>query len=261
MNIDQFEHKMILALEGDLPKSEYDTLMAEIELSEELQQIWVSYQELYSDLETVPYEQPSERVKDNFYTWLDNQTDDQGKTVDISMAQNKTRILSIKRGASVAAILVCVFGFWKAYEHNAKVENTLADMSKQMETLMDQQSSTDRIKTIRVNYNPNEGDLDDKMIQVLINVINVDQSSHVRLTAVEVLTKYMDKENVREALIKRLMEEDDATVKLSIISSLGQQQDENSKLTLENIVNDDSQEKFVIDEAHMQLIRYEKVEI
>ena len=188
--------------------------------------------------------------------------DGEAKVVNIAQTGvRKGPIVMWRRWAGVAAVLICVFGFWNMYENNREAVNTLADVSMQMETLMKQQSSTDRIKAIRVNYTPDANGVDDKMINVLINVLNKDESSNVRLAAVETLANYMNHSQVREALIKRLLEEKDGGVKLSIITSLGQQQDENLKSTLENIVNDDSQEKFVIDEAHMQLIRFEKIDI
>lgn len=262
MNIEQFEDKVIQAMEGDLSDMDYQQLLKHAESDEKLKAIWSSYEELYHGMESVPLDIPSDLVRDKFYNWLGAQNGQEARVVDI--AQNgvkKGPFLIWRKWAGAAAILICVFGFWKMYEHNQNVENTLADVSNQMKTLMEQQSSTERIKAIRVNYNPNSTSVDDKMIQVLIDVLNNDQSSNVRLAAVETLAIYMDQGQVREALIKRLAEENDGGVKLSIITSLGQQQDENLKSTLEDIVNDDSHEKFIKDEAHMQLIRFEKIDL
>jgi len=262
MNIDQFENRMILALEGELSDTEYDLLLEEIEANEPLASIWTEYKDLYEGMESVPHDVPSERVKAKFHNWLESESNEGTQVIDIAQqGVKKGPILMWRKWAGVAAIFVCLFGFWKMYEYNQNVENTLADVSLQMKALMDQQSSTARIKAIRVNYDPNATSVDDKMIQVLIDVLNNDPSSNVRLAAVETLANYMDQNIVREALIKRLAEEGDGGVKLSIITGLSQQQDENFKSTLENIVNDDSQEKFVIDEAHMQLIRFEKIDI
>lgn len=263
MNIEQYENRMIQALEGDLSQKEYNLLLDEIESNEELASIWNSYKDLYANMNGVEQEIPSDSVKVRFYDWLDDEVGAGGKVVDIAQKKGIQRSPTImwRKWAGAAAVVVCVFGFWRMYDNGKNVENTLADVSKQMEILMDQQSSTDRIKAIRVNYNPNADRVDAKMINVLIDVLNNDESSNVRLAAVETLANYMNQEVVREALIKRLLAEKDGGVKLSIITSLGQQQDENLKSTLENIVNDDSQEKFVIDEAHMQLIRFEKTDI
>ena len=262
MNIDQIEDRMILALEGELNAIEYEHLMKEIETNENLKQLWKGYRELYGDLDSVTHEAPSPKVKMRFDTWLENQTSTSEKVVDMApKGIRKGPILLWRRWAGVAAVFIGLLGFWNLYEHNRQVENTLADVSSQMEELMAQQSSTARIKAIRVNYNPNSASVDDRMIQVLIDVLNEDESSNVRLAAVETLAQYMQQEKVREALISRLATERDGGVKLSIITSLGQRQDETFKSTLKKIVNDDSQEKFVIDEAHMQLIRFDKVDM
>ncbi len=262
MNTDQLENRMILALEGELSDSEFDLLLDEVKANETLTEIWEEYKELYDGMESMPHDVPSDRVKERFHSWLESESDEGSRMVDIAQqGVRKGPIMMWRKWASVAAIFVVTFGFWKMYEHNQNVEHTLADVSLQMKSLMEQQSSTARIKAIRVNYNPNHASVNDKMIQVLIDVLYNDRSSNVRLAAVETLANYMDQNIVREALIKRLADESDGGVKLSIITSLGQQQDENLKSTLENIVNDDSQEKFVIDEAHMQLIRFEKIDI
>lgn len=262
MNIDQWESKMILALEGELSETEYQHLVEEIKNDATLLSIWNSYEVLYEEMETVPQEIPSAIVKNRFEGWLAAQEIDNTKIVDIAQNDTKKRPLILwRRWAGAAAVLLCVFGFWKVYEYNQNVQSQLADVGNQMAILMEQQSSTERIKAIRVNYSPSANNIDDKMIQVLIDVLYEDKSSNVRLAAVETLAHYMDEDKVREALIKRLSEESDGGVKLSIITSLSQQQDENFKSTLENIVNDDSQEKFVIDEAHMQLIRFDKIDI
>ena len=262
MNIDEFEDRMIQALEGELSDGAYEQLMKEIEVDETLKQVWKGYKELYIDLDSVPPDEPSSKVKHRFDIWLEDQVSQSEKVVDIAAkGVRKGPILLWRRWAGVAAVFIGLLGFWNLYEHNLQVENTLADVSLQMEVLMAQQSSTARIKAIRVNYNPNSNSVDDKMIQVLIDVLNEDESSNVRLAAVETLAQYIQQERVREALISRLAVERDGGVKLSIITSLGRRQDETFKSTLEKIVNDDSQEKFVIDEAHMQLIRFDEVDI
>ncbi len=263
MNTDQFENRMILAMEGELSESEYNLLLKEIEANEPLSSMWNDYLELYQGMESMPFEMPSDRVSERFHNWLEPQPSGmKAKIVNLTQKDLKNNLFVVwKKWVGVAAVLICVFGFWQMYEYNQNVEHTLADVSHQMKTLMKQQSSTARIKAIRVNYAANSTSVNDKMIQVLIDVLNKDESSNVRLAAVETLANYMDQDKVREALIKRLAEEGDGGVKLSIITSLGQQQDENLKSTLKNIVNDDSQERFVIDEAHMQLIRYEKIDI
>ena len=257
MNIDRLEEKMIQACEGELTELEYNLLMKEIKANEELEGIWKSYQELYMDMAAVEEAIPSPSLRNNFQNWLEEEA------VSTEMPQASSTIISMnwRRWAGIAAIFVCVFGFWRMYEHNVMVEKSLAQVSSQMENMMSQQSSTERIKAIRVNFNELDQNTDKNMIEVLIRVLHNDESSNVRLAAVETLAQHMDSELVREALIKSLSTERDGGVKFSIITHLGQFQNEDVKSVLENIVNDDSQERFVIDEAHMQLIRFDEVEI
>jgi len=96
---------------------------------------------------------------------------------------------------------------------------------------------------------------------VLLKVLQVDQSSNVRLAAVETLSNYTDNENVRSGLISIITSETDAFVKIAILNALGRHNNEEVKRTLESITNDESQQKFIIDEAHLQLIKLDKIEL
>ena len=87
--------------------------------------------------------------------------------------------------------------------------------------MMKVQSPTERIKAIRVNYNQEQTDVDGKMIDVLTNVMFTDLSSNVRLAAVETWLNYIDRPDVRTALIKSIATEKDGGVKLAIVLSLG----------------------------------------
>lgn len=254
MNTSHWEDKIIAALEGDLVQPEKDDLMLQISMDKELAGLWENYEQLYSDIDTVPTDIPSLSIKHNFTKWLD--AEDGVIQNQISDRKN-VRLLPWKKWASIAAIFICVFGFWQMYNQNQKLGNSLANL----ESLMQVQSPTERIKAIRVNYNQNESDVDSEMIDVLVNVLFTDRSSNVRLAAVETLSNYMDRTDVRMALIKSIAIEKDGGVKLAIIDSLGKNQNKEIKSALENIVNDDSHEKYVIDGAHMQLIRLDKVDI
>ena len=83
-------------------------------------------------------------------------------------------------------------------------------------------SPSERIKTIRVNYNAADENLDQEVIKLLLNVLQNDPSSNVRLAAVESLTSMINNDEVRTILVSHLVVEKDAAVKLAIISSLGQ---------------------------------------
>lgn len=62
MNIDDFENRMILALEGDLSSAEPYLLMDEIEADDTLVKIWKSYQELYKYLDAITLDKPTNKV-------------------------------------------------------------------------------------------------------------------------------------------------------------------------------------------------------
>ncbi|MFT4534354.1 MAG: hypothetical protein ACJA1A_002381 [Saprospiraceae bacterium] len=245
---------MIAALEGDMGQTQKEQMMIQIENDEHLTEIWENYNKLYSHIELVAIDVPSLSVKHNFSKWL---AEEAGSIENQTKRAKVVKLFPWRKWAGIAAVFVCVLGFWQVYNKNQQMGSSLANL----ELMMQVQSPTERIKAIRVNYKHEQIDVDGQMIEVLVNVLFTDKSSNVRLAAVETLSNYMDSPKVRTALIKAIATEKDGGVKLAIIDSLGKKQNKEIISTLENIVNDDSQEKYVIDGAHMQLIRLDKVDI
>jgi len=254
MNTNLIEDKIIASFEGELSEEENNELIALLKADKNHMEIWENYKLLYNDIEELPDDLPGLSVRRNFSQWLETEAKELEITKEDSPKIKK--MVPWAKWAGIAAIFVCVLGFWQLYDQNQQLGNSLAHL----EAMMEVKSPTERIKAIRVNYNEPANDVDSEMIKVLVNVLRNDKSSNVRLAAVESLSNYVDRSEVREALIKTIATEQDGVVKLEIIHSLGKNQTEEIKSTFEQIVNDDSQEKFVIDRAHLELIRLDSEE-
>lgn len=251
MNIEKVEKQIIAYLEGELTVSQEQEILELVKSNADVRRLWDSYKEMYQMMESAPSEVPSDNLQMRFTNFLAAQEEAEPRKT-ISM-------IPWKRLTAVAASLALFFMFWSMNKQNRQMEETLVNVNNQLHQMMQEQSPTERIKTIRVNYSNDPQNNDQQMIQLLVDVLENDESSNVRLAAAETLGGYARHENVRSALIRALGVERDGSIKHTIVQILGRRIDDKIITTLEQIVNDDSQEKFVIDEAHMQLIRYGKV--
>ncbi len=256
MNTKEWEDLMISKLEGQSSNVENEKLERAIASSHNLREMWLSYQSIFEGFNDAAIDLPSACVKNKFDKFIEEQINMQNDSQN-NISNRVVRLWNWRKMAGVAAILITVLGFWKMYDQNQDIESSMAHIEK----ILNNQSPTERIRGIRVTYNHDKSEIDNSMVEVLINVLNEDPSSNVRLAAVETLLDFIDKEIVRESLIKALSEEKDGTVKLAILSNLGHTNDQKVIEILDKLVKDESQEKFILDEAHMQLIRMDKIEI
>ena len=254
MNIDQYENKIISYFEGELSTVESKMLLDEVESDTgAISRVFEEYQSLYQAMVSESkIEVPSERMQANFDNWLSEETAPKAKVVHLHLWK--------KLAGIAACFTVAMIGF-QLYSNQESTSISYATLTEQAEQNYRQQSPTERIKAIRVGHRESSPESNNDIVNVLLKVLQVDQSSNVRLAAVETLSNYTDNENVRSGLISIITSETDAFVKIAILNALGRHNNEEVKRTLESITNDESQQKFIIDEAHLQLIKLDKIEL
>lgn len=249
MNIDLIENKIISSLEGELNPSEERELQQAIANDENIKAIWDHYSEMYQLMDGDMYELPQADLQCKFDKWIETEkkNDNKPKGGKIWNLFGFNNVLGI---AAAALLLLTVWMTMDTGSNNITANNNFLASNTIVE------SPTERIKTIRVNHSASEGKDNSEMLQMLFNVLKDDSSSNVRLAAAETLGNHVESENVRVGLIKALENETDGFVKLAIIHALGKNLNDNVKQTFERLVLDDSQEKFVKDEAYIKLIQY-----
>ena len=84
--------------------------------------------------------------------------------------------------------------------------------------LLENESASQRIKA--VNYSEEISVPDDKIIKALINTLNSDKSTNVRLAAVYSLARFKTNNKVKNAFIETLNKQDDPMIQIVIINIL-----------------------------------------
>lgn len=260
MNIEHLEDKMIAALEGELGSTEYNALMDTIEGNEELELVWKSYESMYSDLNKLEMVQVCPKSKYRFTQFLEQEI----KASQIDEAPKDSRIISLinwRKLSAIAAVFLGGIFIWNMGDGSVNDRDAVLSKNESFAQVMESSSSTEKIKVIRVSYDDNNLEIDNETIKLLFDVLRKDESSNVRLAVVESLSNYIDRSDVREALLRSLDNEPDGFVKLAIIKSLSNRFNNEIENKFEGIVNDKANEKFIIDEVQKELFRHASVEI
>jgi hypothetical protein len=85
-------------------------------------------------------------------------------------------------------------------------------------SLLNQTSSTERLRGVQVSRQAEK--TDGSVLEALLNTLNNDPSTNVRLAAVDALYIFRDRSHVREALVLSLGQQNSPLVQLSIIDLL-----------------------------------------
>ncbi len=108
---------------------------------------------------------------------------------------------------------------------------------------LDQSSPSSRIQA--VNYVDELSSPDPQVITALINTMNVDENSNVRLAATTALARFTDNEIVREALINSLAIQEDPMVQITLINIMVELRETKANHFIQRIANNAETNKSV----------------
>lgn len=248
---------IIRYFEGDLDHDEVESLFQMKDEDLVLGQMFAQYKKIYHDMDGIDITIDKPDSKSRFDDFIEQEISSSNAASEKGRVINITSVIRYAAAACVLGI-VMMMGY-HFHQKNKDIEASLKLVHQDMEQMLQDESPSARIKAITVNYMYNDNHVDDAMLEMLIDVLNYDPSSNVRLAAVETLAVYIDRPEVRSALIKALPTEEDAGVKIGIIQTIAVQKDDKAKDVLKSIVESDTHEHFIKDEANMQLSNLEKI--
>jgi hypothetical protein len=140
-----------------------------------------------------------------------------------------------------AGILLFVVGFYFG-KNNTQSNSDLAALQNEMKTLREtvtlsqlkQSSASERLKG--VNYVSEIKTESPEIIDALIETLNNDENSNVRLAAANALFTFRDIQKVRDALVKSVKEQDDPAVKIALINMMIVMKEKKAKPAIEDFL-------------------------
>jgi len=170
-----------------------------------------------------PSVQPSAKLKTSFEQLLAEEKAKQTKV--IALTPKKSSFKSFLQIAASVAILFTgyLIGGYQESQNSKQELMAFQNEKKQLKenmmlAMIDNSSPSKRIKAI--NYTEELTTPNTKILQALIERMQQDSNSNVRLSAAEALSKFTDSELVRTSLIETLTTEKDPSIQIEIIQIL-----------------------------------------
>ncbi len=240
------EEKLIQHILGELSADESASIQRDIDHDASLKREWERYQELLNQYGKLPLIKAGPHSAERFDEWLSRQ-----QHVTAERKTMRSRISWWKYG--IAASIVLLVGWFFMGQQNIE---SMVNQPKEQQAfiqLIANESATKRIKGVRQTVGVREPD--QEVVEVLLKLLSTDESPNVRLTIVEGLQQYALNEQIKNGLIAALEQETQPVVQIAIINALVKQRESKVKPSLESLIEKETIQPFVKDEARLGLTR------
>jgi anti-sigma factor RsiW len=260
MEKEKLENLLIDYIDGKLSEEEHRKVDQELMRDEKAYKLYEQLKEVMSAMEGSARIEPPAKLRMGFDQLL------QGEIELARKAKGNPKIILFQPAFyRVAAALAFVIigggiGFWisKQQRQNEELEAMRKEMNATKQMLMamleNQQSASQRVLGATVAFKEVET-ADDQIVDALIQAMNEDQNTNVRIAALEALGKFHSQPSVRRALIASLKTQKDPVVQIALIRLMVEMEEHSITEELERISTDDEALPAVKDEAEAGLLK------
>jgi hypothetical protein len=142
-----------------------------------------------------------------------------------------------------ASVALLVIGFYAGKNTQSTDNQAIAKDVKDLKTTVEmlaklkEESASERIKAVSIASEiKNEGEGSEQAIEALIQTLNTDENTNVRLAALNALFAYKDTPKVREALIQSMQIQEDPAIKIALINMMIALKEKKAKKAIEDFI-------------------------
>lgn len=240
MNCTKTEHIIVDYIDGALLKEEMNAVQNHLAVCTSCQKVYEETKQLFTAFSEEPIAKPSANLRTSFEQILEQEKEKQTKVVKLVPSNNNSYKSVLQIAASVAILLTGYLfgGYQESKNHQQEIASYQKEQKELKESMMlamiDNSSPSKRIKA--VNYTEELTTPDETILKALIERMQQDSNSNVRLTAVEALSKFTDSEIVKTSLIESLTKENDPSIQIEIIQILVQIQEKRALTPMKKIL-------------------------
>ena len=278
MNCQRVQETFIDYEAGTLAAAESTAVREHLKTCLTCQREWAGWQETLLQLDRLPPEEPSERLRTNFYAMLDTHLRQAREPGPFALMRNRldrffenfvpTR--PALQFAFSAVLLVAGVIVGARYLQPAAPAPTATDAATQSQlaaiqqkvdsmsqlvafSLAQQQPANTRLQQIAATLA--RGDADAKTLAGLVSALAFDPSTNVRLSALEALYAHADRPLVRQGVLASLPREGSPLVQLAMIDFLTSVRDRDAAPAFEALTRDPAIDIAVRDAAQRALVQ------
>lgn len=257
MNCEEVKIHLIDLIDNTLP----ETLRKEVEEGlancPDCQQEYEELKILFQNIQKQTLVPTPKALDDNFYAFLEKEkmlsvrtqtTAESLKKVVSEDTDNGRKSVFIRKAnllkiaASIALLIAAFFAGMQitVYQSNKEIALLKQEISETknlvMLNMLKQNSASERIKAVSYVYEME--DADKEMIDALVNVMNYDKSTNVRLEAINALYYFGDKKEVRLAMTQSLRLQTEPNLQIALIEMLVRLKEKGAMNEMERIMDD-----------------------
>jgi hypothetical protein len=252
MNCQEVKNKIPDLLHGGLEGGEAEGLKEHLLSCHGCRQEWQELTEIWTRLGILPEEQPSPELRRNFYRLLESSRREALQTVRPAWWQRWRRFMPDLRFSTPAlrlavAVLIVIAGFGAGFfmgsgrEHGSarleRLNREVDNLQQQMTiSLLGQPSASARLQGISLTSRVQ--DPAPSLLTALLETLNNDPSVNVRLSAVDALYLFSDREPVRAALTAALGRQTSPLVQIALIDLLVSFKEKQAAAALKKLLTD-----------------------
>ena len=251
MNCQEARNRMPDLLRDELSAADAETVREHLHSCHACWQEWSELHETWTRLGLVPEELPDPRLRREFYRRLEASRRETAAAARTPWSERLRRLLPDLRLASpamrlAAAALVIVVGFAAGFSvgsgrrDRGRVErlNREVDLLQQQVSLslLSQPSASARLQGLSMTSKMQ--DPEPALLQSLLEVLDNDPSVNVRLSAVDALYLFSDREEVRAALAASLAKQTSPLVQIALIDLMVSFKEKRASAALKKLLAD-----------------------
>lgn len=260
MKCEEVELLMIDYLDNALEKSQQDEIEKHLQKCDRCIDVMKDFKQIINKIDEAEPEQPDDSLRVNFYHMLHGEINKQ--TISKAPSTNGGKLINkssiIFRIAAGIAILIAgitigiIFqGSLKNRDNEAQLTELKTEVQNMKELVMlsmlKEESSSQRIQA--VSYVEEFPAPDKKVLDALTSTLNNDKNVNVRLAAAYSLSKYADKQWVRDSLVESLTKQTEPIIQVVLINILVEKRETKAINAIRQIIYDDATLKDVKDVA------------
>ncbi len=266
MEKSELRSMLIDYIDGKLDASKTAWLSEQIKTNEKFAAEYEEMKELIDVIDNRNEQKPDHTLEAGFFSMLDDEIialEDSLLEIVNDVENGETKVIGLKFSqlwqvaAAVALVGIGTLIGMSIMNNNHKLDKLAAELENNKKIVIAALENTgsplNRIKGVNASLDIAEPD--DEIIEALIDRMQHDENTNVRLAAIEALINFIHEPKVNDAFISGLVDQKEPIVQITLINVLVKSKEKKALQNMQKIIEDDESINTVKDEAQLAVYK------